>query len=204
MRYELIDETPTLDPRENLRREERYWKTATVPAARVWRNRDCVVLGRFLAAEEEVRLERAAACSIPVLKRTSGGGAVFHDEGNLNYSLYLPEGFKPSWNVEDSLARLSSPVRDLLDSLDLPWTWVAPNNLYVNGRKISGSAQARSRGRILHHGTMLVSCDLDLMADLLKPGGRSRTAPVTNLAEERPGLDVTEVAARLREILCHT
>ncbi len=143
-------------------------------------------------------LEEAGRLGVPVLKRASGGGAVFHDPGNLNYSLYLEEVQLPVFGVEASLQALSFPVTRLLEAMGLPWEWVAPNSIYVSGRKVSGSAQARSRGRILHHGTLLVETDLIKMERLLKEGGRSRTAPVVNLAELVPGITVARAEANLR------
>ena len=89
----------------------------------------------------------------------------------------------------------------LLDSLQIPWEWVPPNNVYVEGRKISGSAQARRRGRLLHHGTLLVSCDLDIMRSLLKPGGRSRIAPVINLAEVLEHVEVERLEKMLASMI---
>jgi lipoate-protein ligase A len=151
------------------------------------------VLGRFLEPVDEIHLTRASDLDVPVLRRPSGGGAVFHDLGNINYSIYLPPGRMPSFSIEESLRALSFPVTDLLDSLAIPWSWEPPNNVYVLCRKISGSAQTRSGGRLLHHGTLLVSTDLERMCQLLKPGGRSRVAPVINLSEIVHGVTVTQV-----------
>jgi lipoate---protein ligase len=187
---ELIREEKTLDPALNLERDALYWRETGGNRARVWRNGSCVVLGRFLKPEAEVYLAEAERMGIPVLKRASGGGAVFQDLGNLSYSLYLDLEGMHFQGIRDSLRVLSYPVTSLLDALHVPWRWVPPNNIYVEGRKISGSAQARRRGRLLHHGTLLVSCDLDTMRALLKPGGRSIIAPVINLAEVAPGIGV--------------
>ncbi|MEW6554898.1 MAG: lipoate--protein ligase family protein [Actinomycetota bacterium] len=197
MGLELIREETTFDLALNLERDALYWREAGGNRARVWRNESCVVLGRFLKPEEEVYLGKAMQLGIPVLKRASGGGAVYHDLGNLNYSFYLDlEGLHPQ-GIRESLKTLSYPVTSLLDSLEVPWRWVPPNNIYVEGKKISGSAQARSRGRLLHHGTLLVSCDLEVMQALLKPEGRSRMAPVINLTEVVPGIVVEEVEKML-------
>jgi lipoate---protein ligase len=185
-----VVESATFNPCTNLEREALYTKSVKVPSFRVWRSTDSVVLGRFLQAEHEVYLHRARELGVPVLHRTSGGGAVFHDLGNINYSIYLPRGRSPDFDIERSLRVLSFPVTDLLDSLGVPWSWEPPNNIYVSGRKISGAAQARSGGSLLHHGTLLVSADLRKMSQLLKPGGRSRTAPVVNLCEIIPGITV--------------
>jgi lipoyltransferase/lipoate-protein ligase len=197
---ELFDEEPTLNPAENMARERFLWKSVISPFARVWVNDPCVVLGRFLNAEDEVNMERASALCIPILWRPSGGGAVFHDHGNINYSLYLPND-GTALKMEDSLRSLSYPVIRLLDSLGIPWEWVPPNNIYVKGKKISGSAQARSRGRLLHHGTLLVQCDLGLMQSLLKPGGKSCVAPVINLSELAYEMTTGIAEAAMKNIL---
>lgn len=199
--FELIDEAETLIPRENLRRETACFLSSSRPSARVWRNSDCVVLGRFLEPSTEVHMETARRLGVPVLKRQSGGGAVFHDRGNINYSLFLPRTGHGFWRVEESLRALSFPVIELLDRLNVPWAWVAPNNVYVLGRKISGSAQARSHGRILHHGTLLVETDLQKMGSLLKGGGRSAHAEVINLGRVIEGITVEDVQGLLRQVV---
>lgn len=199
MKLKLIREEPSFDPALNLERDAIYWKSGKGNQARVWRNDRCVVLGRFLRPEEEVYLARAKELGVPVLKRASGGGAVFHDLGNLNYSLYLDLESLAAEGIADSLRRLSFPVTSLLSELRIPWEWVPPNNIYVEGRKISGSAQARGRGRLLHHGTLLISTDLRTMQELLKAGGRSRHAPVINLSEVLPGIRVEDAERLLAE-----
>lgn len=196
-----IAESVTLDPFLNLKRETVYMKTIAVPSFRVWRSTDSVVLGRFLKPGEEVHLGRARTMNVPVLRRPSGGGAVFHDLGNVIYSIYIPPGHAPGVSIEESLRALSFPVTCMLDSLDVPWSWEPPNNVYVLGRKISGSAQARSGGHLLHHGTLLVSADLEKMDQLLKPGGRSRIAPVVNLSESVRGISAEDAAVMMSGVL---
>jgi lipoate-protein ligase A len=103
--------------------------------------------------------------------------------------------------IEESLRALSFPIIEVLESYSVPWSWKPPNNIYVLGRKISGSAQARSGGRLLHHGTLLVETDLDRMSLLLKKRGRSRWAPVINLTEIVKGTTVEEVISVMRSAL---
>lgn len=193
-----IAEPETFDPALNLAREASYIKTVGTPAFRVWRSTDSLVLGRFLKPEEEVFAKRAAGLGVPVLRRPSGGGAVFHDLGNINYSFYLPPGHAPRLSIEQSLRALSFPVTRVLEHCEVPWSWEPPNSVYVLGRKISGSAQARSGGRLLHHGTLLVGTDLEKMNSLLRRDGRSSWAPVINLREVIPGIKVEEVESLMR------
>lgn len=188
-----VKDSTTHDPALNLEREARYMTKVQVPSFRVWRSTDSVVLGRFLEPALEVHTAVAAELGVPVLRRPSGGGAVFHDLGNVNYSIYLPGGHAPGPGIEESLMALSFPVIEVLESTGVPWSWNPPNNIYVSGRKISGSAQARSGGRLLHHGTLLVSTDLERMRHLLKPGGRSHVAPVVNLSDVLDGITVEEM-----------
>lgn len=199
---EIVEEQ-TLDPLENLAREELYLRTASVPSFRVWASSDSVVLGRFLEEREEVRSRLAARVRVPVLRRRSGGGAVFHDPGNLNYSIYIPPGFPRPFAADDSLRFFSWPVARLLDHLGLDWSFVPPNSIFARGAKVSGSAQWRSCGRLLHHGTLLVASDLDKLRRLLKPGGRSDYAPVANLSELVGGVSVARAAGLLRRFCKH-
>ena len=196
-----VMERPTHDPVLNLERESSFMTTAETPSFRVWRSMDSVVLGRFLTPEDEVNMSRSEELGVPVLKRPSGGGAVFHDLGNVNYSIYLPSGHCSGLSIEKSLRLLSFPVTELLESLGIGWSWEPPNNVYVRGAKISGSAQARSRECLLHHGTLLVSTDVDRMRQLLKVGGRSCTAPIVNLTDIVPGITAEEVEELLFAIL---
>ena len=189
-----IPEELTSNPAENLRRESTYLRELTSPCFRVWRNVDCVVLGRFLDAKKEVDLARAVELGVPVLMRESGGGGVFHDLGNLNYSIYLGRADVEGISIEESLFLLSFPVTRTLDILGIEWSWSPKAGVLVHGKKISGVAQARKRNSLLHHGTFLIDTNLEKMALLLKRGGRSNLVPTINLVELVPDITAEEVA----------
>lgn len=196
-----VVEEKTLDPLTNLEREAHYARAIQKPSFRVWRSEASIVLGRFQTPEEEVDLDRAGGLGIPVLHRSSGGGAVYHDRGNVNYSIYIPRMSARESRIGESLMELSFPVIEVLESLGIRWSWVPPNNVYALGRKISGSAQARSGVRMLHHGTFLVDADLDMMSGLLLAGGRSDLAPVVNLSDMISGITAEAVEEMLTSAL---
>ncbi len=196
-----LREAATLDPSVNLARDALLLEGAVpLPAYRLWIDDECVVLGRHLVEAEEVDLAYARAEGIPILRRVSGGGAVFHDAGVLNYSIACDTDYA-GWDLAKSLRRLSSPLLRVLEHIGLAWYWEGENNIYIGKSKVSGSAQARRSGRVLHHGSILVAADTVKLQRVLRPGGRSRHAPVANLRDFVPGMTVDRLGELLQEQL---
>ncbi|MEB3755422.1 MAG: lipoate--protein ligase family protein [Desulfurococcales archaeon] len=135
------------------------------PLLRVWINPPIVVLGRFSNIAKDVNLQVAEEYGIPITRRISGGGTVFHDMGNLNISIYhKSQGFTSVSNImNEGLSFLSS----LLMNMGFSPTVKNGNDITVDGYKISGSASYSDKGGWLYHGTMLVSTDIDLMRRIL-------------------------------------
>ena len=131
----------------------------------LWRNRPSVILGLNQNALEEIREEETASRGIPVVRRSTGGGAVYHDLGNLNFSFITD--FSPDKAV--SMQEFLAPVVAYLRSLGLPATADGRNDIIIAGHKVSGNAQRITGGRILHHGTLLFHSDLSVLARVLKP-----------------------------------
>ncbi len=197
-------EQPTHDPVLNVERESSFMTTAEVPSFRVWRSTGFCRPGQVSGPRtDEVNLSLAVRrARRPGTRRGPAAVALsIHDLGNVNYSIYLPGDSIPGFEHRKSLWLLSFPVTELLDSFGIDWSWEPPNNVYVRGAKISGSAQARSKGRLLHHGTLLVNTNLDRMHELLKPGGRSCVSPVVNLNQILSGVTPENVVLMLTDIL---
>ena len=164
------------------------------PTLRLWRNDRSVIVGRFQRVCDEVDLDLCMRMGIGVVRRVSGGGAVYQDLGNLNYTIALTDGHRliKVLTVAESYKVLCSWLQRALKLMGLNPEFKAPGNILINGRKVSGSAQLRRRGGILHHGTLLVNADLNLMKKALKAwrddyrGGEipSVSMPVTNLMDE--------------------
>ena len=151
-------------------------------------NRPSVILGKHQNVAEEVNLPFCAEHKIPVLRRISGGGAVFHDAGCLNFSFITRHTLKNFNNYKSFL----QPILEILADLNFPVETDAHNNLLFYGKKISGNAQFTSAGRLLSHGTLLFNADLSHLKKSLKinpalqiesRSTKSRRAAVTNLCE---------------------
>ena len=119
----------------------------------LWKNAPCVVVGRYQNICGEVQVSALRRAGIPVLRRISGGGTVYHDPGNLNYSLMLPQ-------QDMDYERCLRPVIDALNAIGVPAKRNRSCDIAIGGQKISGSAQWASHGRLLHHGTLLFDSDL--------------------------------------------
>ncbi|MCW4038772.1 MAG: lipoate--protein ligase family protein [Candidatus Bathyarchaeota archaeon] len=135
---------------------------------RFWRNLRAVVIGSFQSSDLEVDLDACETENIPVIRRVSGGGAVYHDEGNLNYSLFLlkshPLAFKGFQNVFNVVG---SVVTEALRALGLDVEHPSQNTITVGDRKISGLAGAVKHGAILVHGSLLIHSNLSRLSNVL-------------------------------------
>lgn len=160
----------------------------------LWVNRPCVVLGRNQNPYMECDMEYLKACHIRLVRRKSGGGAVYQDTGNLNYTFINREG-------EGSREMQRRVLLGMLEELGMEASCSGRNDILVNGRKISGQAAYCEGGNEYLHGTLMVSVDLRHLADSLRPsrmkleskGIRSVAGRVINMAECAAGVTVNQV-----------
>ena len=183
------------DPAYNLALEEIMAEQADEPFAMIWRNRASVIIGRNQNACREFDGAFVREHGIAVVRRTTGGGAVYHDLGNLNYTILAFEADSDARYAD--FAVYAQPVLDALKSLGVDAEFSGRNDILVGGRKVSGSAKRIHDGRILFHGTLLFDVDMDAMTAALTPprlkieakGVASVRARVANLREFLPELD---------------
>lgn len=157
------------DPRLNLALDEAILREVAQnviePTLRVWRNGRCVVVGRGQRVEDEADLAACHRLGIPVVGRASGGGAVYHHPGNLNFSLFLSL-VSPWTSVRESQNTISRLLAQAIHERLGAETDERDGAVFVCGSKVSGSAQLRRRA-LLHHGTLLFSPDMVEMEDVL-------------------------------------
>jgi lipoate---protein ligase len=167
---------------------------------RFWRNANTIVLGCFQSAELEVNFDACKETGTDVVRRFTGGGAVYHDGGNLNYSISLRKGnpLLPSFDLQEIFRKLSEGSVQGLRSLGINAEFQPINDIAVDGRKVSGAAGSVRWGTVFHHGCILVASDLAILGKVLNvPKAKladkhvaSVQKRVTTISEEL-GRDVT-------------
>ena len=155
---------PCTDPAFNLAAEEYLLSTTREPLCMLWRNGRAVIVGRNQDALAEIDSGYADEQGIPVYRRITGGGAVYHDLGNVNYTLIEPEGHFNDY------AYFTADLIAFLASLGVKAELSGRNDLLVGNLKICGNAQCAKNGMVLHHGCVLYDSDLSVLARVLRPG----------------------------------
>jgi lipoate---protein ligase len=153
----------------------------------LWQNDHAIIVGKHQNTAEEINAQYVKEHGIRVVRRLSGGGSVYHDLGNLNYTFIM--------DVHDSskldLALFCEPVVKALQILGIQAEISGRNDITINGRKFSGNAQYRKDGRVMHHGTILFDSDLSVISEALNvtsdkiesKGIKSVRSRVTNVRE---------------------
>ncbi|MBD2843874.1 lipoate--protein ligase [Paenibacillus sp. IB182496] len=162
----FIDNRGITDAALNLALEEYalYNLPLDEPCLLFYINAPSIIVGRNQNTIEEVNSDYVASRGIQVVRRLSGGGAVYHDLGNLNYSILTKDDGQSFHNF----ARFTKPVTDALNKMGVPAALTGRNDIQVEERKISGNAQFFSKGRIFTHGTLLFDSELTEVANALK------------------------------------
>jgi lipoate---protein ligase len=136
---------------------------------RFWHNSNTIVLGCFQSADLEVNFEACKETGTEIVRRFTGGGAVYHDAGNLNYAISLKKGHPlvPDNDLQQVFRKLSEGAVEGLKSLGVRAEFQPINDIQVDGKKVSGAAGSVRWGTIFHHGCILVASDLAILGRVL-------------------------------------
>lgn len=159
----IIIRNQCTDPYFNLAAEQYLIDSCDEDVFMLWRNDKTVVIGNNQNAYAEVDREYADAHGILVSRRLTGGGAVFHDLGNVNFSVIIPSDGKGI-----DFKKYTYPIIEALGKMGLCAELSGRNDILIDGKKVSGNAQCVRNGKVLHHGTLLYSADLSDVAAVLK------------------------------------
>lgn len=175
------------DPYFNLALEELLTKdeSITEEILLLWQNDNTIVIGVNQNTIEEINNDYVSQHHVSVVRRLSGGGAVYHDLGNLNFTFI----FNKNKDTVRNYALFTQPIIDVLQKLGLNAQFSGKNDILVDGKKISGNAQYNYKNRVMHHGTILFDVDMSILPQVLKPdllklqskGIKSVQARVTNI-----------------------
>ncbi len=144
-----------------------------------------VSIGHFQSMLDEIDVEECKKSGVDYVRRKTGGGAVYHDEkGELTYSVIAPETLFPK-NIIESYEVICGWIIKALSALGIDAQFAPINDIEVEGRKISGNAQSRSRGILLQHGTILYSLNFEKMFSVLKVSQEKISDKMINSARER-------------------
>ncbi|MCL2142724.1 MAG: lipoate--protein ligase family protein [Methanomassiliicoccaceae archaeon] len=130
------------------------------------RDRPCVSVGRFGSIEDTVNSEYVRDNDIAVVRRISGGSSIYSDENQITYSLIASKS-GPMGSRNDSFGAVGNAVTLSLMSLGVRGEFKPPNDVLVNGKKISGSAEVRTKNAVLHHGSIILDVDNERVSSAL-------------------------------------
>lgn len=156
----------------------------------LWINEPTIVIGKHQNAIEEINKAYTDEHGIHVVRRLSGGGAVYHDLNNLNYTIISNKTQEGAFDFKT----FSQPVIETLADLGVTATFTGRNDLEIYGKKFCGNAQAYYKGRMMHHGCLLFDVDMTVLGNALQvskdkiesKGVKSVRARVTNILDELP------------------
>ncbi|HWQ46740.1 MAG TPA: lipoate--protein ligase, partial [Longilinea sp.] len=181
------------DPYYNLACEEYVFESLdrTQSYFMLWQNHNTVVVGKHQNTVEEINQEYVRTHDIRVVRRLSGGGAVYHDLGNLNFTFIVDKNVIGDFDFKV----FTTPVIKALAKLGITAEFNSRNDLTIEGKKFSGNSQYHKGNRMLHHGTLLFNSDLDVIEQVLtvkqdkieSKGIKSIRSRVTNISEHMQG-----------------
>lgn len=187
----IIIDSPSNNPYFNIALEEYLlYQYAKEDIFLLYMNEPSIIIGKFQNTLAEINLDFVEQKNIKVVRRMSGGGAVYHDLGNLNFSFHTLLGN----NDFMDFSKFTQPILNVLTQKNVPAMLQGRNDLLVDGKKFSGNAKLARNGKMIQHGTILFNSEMSVLVDALKVNPlkfvdkavKSNRARVINLKEYFP------------------
>lgn len=200
----IFVDVKSTDPYYNLALEEYFFNKTEEDCFLLWQNHNTIVIGKYQNAIEEISSKYVKDKDIRVVRRLSGGGAVYHDMGNYNFTFITGQTEENSFNFE----HFTRHIVDVLQKLGVKAEFNSRNDLVIEGKKFSGNSQYIKKDRILHHGTLLFDSDLEVLVNALNVSDakikskaiKSIHERVTNIKEHLPeGFTLAQFKDALKE-----
>ena len=172
--FYYIDNDST-SPCFNLALEHALFDRLNRRCCMLWRNSNAIIVGRHQITAAEVNQALVDSRGIAVVRRLSGGGAVYHDLGNINFTFITDTG------GDINFADFCRPILEALHSFGVPAEFSGRNDMTIEGKKISGNAQYIRENRIMHHGTLLYDSNLDMLSRALIAGAKVESAGIPSV-----------------------
>ena len=192
------------DPYFNIAADEYALKHLQDDCFMLWRNEPSIIVGKHQNTLAEINVDYVKKNKIKVVRRISGGGAVFHDLGNLNFTFVKNAGE----GAQGDFRKFTQPILDVLQNMGINAKFEGRNDLTIDGKKFSGNAESIWKNRVLHHGTLLFSAVMTDLSDALKVNPlkfqdkavKSVRSRVTNISEHlAEKMDVLEFRDRIMQ-----
>lgn len=197
----FFDNTISTSPEYNLAIEEFFFKQVSEDVIILWQSENAIVVGKHQNALSEINIPYTLENDISIVRRLSGGGAVYHDLGNLNFT-FIQSGEKEK--LVD-FAKFIEPIIKALAELGLEASQGKRNEILLGGKKISGNAEHTFKNRVLHHGTLLYNSNLSTLVKSLRINPlkyqdkaiKSVQSRVCNISEVLPNMSFKEFRKHL-------
>ena len=147
----------------NLAMEEYFLKNTNEDIFLLWQNENSIIVGKNQNTLSEINYDYVKENNIKVVRRLSGGGAVFHDLGNINFTFISCND-----NSFSDFKKFTMPIVDALKELNVNAEFSGRNDLLIDGQKFSGNAQYNYKNKVMHHGTLLFSSEINNLSNALK------------------------------------
>lgn len=191
----LLISLDTTNAHFNLAAEEYLLKEKEEDIFMLWRNDNAIIVGKNQNSLGEINREKAEEKNVAVVRRLTGGGAVYHDLGNLNYTFIMKNDGSDFLNFR----KFSEPVIKALNEMGVKASLSGRNDLLIEDKKFSGNAQCVHKNRMLHHGTLMFKTNINLLSEVLNvdrskiesKGIASVKSRVTNISEHLPDKSIT-------------